>query len=275
MKENITMWSFTRMIVLFALSTALYAVFLWIFAQFPLWIIPGFTAVRPANAFPIATSLLFGPAGAWGAAFGNLIGFDIMGGALGLGSIGGFLGNFLYGLLPYYTYHKMFKEEPHCKSLSSLAKVELTVFLASSGCAMIIATWLELLNLVPYVFFAITVTFNNAIAGWILGPILIVLFYDRVDKLGLKWTDIIPGFNFTAKGRGFREFIGYILIWIGFVAGNFITMGVAFGLTGAVLGPTLGAGLADPIVMTSLLFIIIGLIGLALMAMGSEGTKEE
>ncbi|NIQ07118.1 MAG: QueT transporter family protein [Candidatus Korarchaeota archaeon] len=269
MKENIDMWAYTRMIVLFALSTALYAVFLWIFAQLPaLQIVPGFTSVRPANAFPIVTSLLFGPASSWGAAFGNLIGYDIMGGYLTIGSIGGFIGNFFFGLLPYYTYHKFFKEEPHCKTLTSLAKFEVTVFLASSACGMIIATWLELTGILPFAYFSVVVTFNNAIAGWILGPILMALFYDRVEKLGLRWTDIMPGFKFIAEERGFRVTVGYILLWIGFVVGNFLTMGVAFGVTDAPFKETLTGYFINPIAATSLIFIIIGLVGLVFMELG-------
>jgi len=53
MKELIEMWKHTRIVSFFILSTALYAVFLWIFAQLPVWIIPGVTSLRPANAIPI------------------------------------------------------------------------------------------------------------------------------------------------------------------------------------------------------------------------------
>lgn len=275
MKENIDMWNYTRMIVLFALSTALYAVFLWIFAQLPLQIIPGFTSVRPANAFPIVTSLLFGPAAAWGAAFGNLIGYDIMGGNLTIGSIGGFIGNFMFGLLPYYTYHKFFKEEPHCRSLSSLVKFELTVFLASSACGMIIGAWLEFVGILPFVLMSLIITFNNSIAGWILGPILMALFYDRVEKLGLKWTDILPGFNYTAEERTFYTKIGYLLVWVGFVVGNFVSIGVALGLGEEGLQSTFGGGILDPLVLLAIVFSAIAIIGLALMTIGTPRKEEE
>src|SRR3712207_8472997 len=72
MKEIFTMWRHTQMVVLVALSAAIYAAVLIPFKGFT--IIPGFTEVRPANVFPFVFGLLFGPAGAWGAAVGNLIG---------------------------------------------------------------------------------------------------------------------------------------------------------------------------------------------------------
>jgi energy-coupling factor transport system substrate-specific component len=76
------------MITAFIVSAGLYAALLFVFAALPIWIIPGVTAVRLGNAIPPFTSLLFGPAAAWGSAVGNLIGFDILGGALTIGSIG-------------------------------------------------------------------------------------------------------------------------------------------------------------------------------------------
>src|ERR687893_2261342 len=86
MKEIFTMWRHTQMVVLVALTAAIYAATL-IPTQF-LPIIPGFTNIRPANVFPFVFGLLFGPAGAWGSAIGNLIN-DFFG-TLGPGSIGGF-----------------------------------------------------------------------------------------------------------------------------------------------------------------------------------------
>jgi hypothetical protein len=88
MKEVFTMWRYTQMVVLVALSAAIYAAVLIPFKGFPL--VPGYIELRPANAFPIVFGLLFGPAGAWGAAIGNLIG-DFFG-TLTLGSVGGFVG---------------------------------------------------------------------------------------------------------------------------------------------------------------------------------------
>jgi len=68
-REAFTMWKYTRMVVLVALTAAMYAAVLIPFKLLP--IIPGITEVRPANVFPVICSLMFGPAGAWGAAFGR------------------------------------------------------------------------------------------------------------------------------------------------------------------------------------------------------------
>ncbi|RLI59165.1 MAG: hypothetical protein DRO67_10055 [Candidatus Asgardarchaeum californiense] len=281
MKENITMFKYTQMVIFFALSTAFYAVILWIFAVMPLWIVPGVTALRPGNAIPPVTSLLWGPAATWGTALGNLIGFDVLGGALGWGSVGGFIGNWVYGLLPYYTWNKVFTEEPDCKTTSSLIKFELTTFLASSACAMVISTWVEAFNLFPFSILSLIITFNNFIAGAILGPILMVIFYDRVKRLGWLWTDVMQEYSMTARVKSKKAFTGYILVWIGFVVGNFVTILLGFGLTGAFWSPVEGIIGVDwsqfgkafgglPVVATALVFIAIGVVGLAMMEFAAQ-----
>jgi energy-coupling factor transport system substrate-specific component len=98
MRELLEVWRNTRLIVQVAVTAALYAALLIPFKAVAV-IIPGVTEIRPANAIPIVCALLFGPAAAWGSAFGNLIG-DFFG-TLGPGSIFGFIGNFLYAYVPY------------------------------------------------------------------------------------------------------------------------------------------------------------------------------
>src|ERR671917_1973587 len=104
MKEVFTMWRHTQMVVLVALSAAIYAAVLIPFKGFP--IIPGAVELRPANVFPFVFGLLFGPAGAWGSAIGNLIA-DFFG-TLTPGSIGGFWGKFFFGLLAYKLWRGFF-----------------------------------------------------------------------------------------------------------------------------------------------------------------------
>ncbi len=98
MRELLEVWRNTRLVVQVAVTAGLYAAVLIPFKAIAI-IIPGVTEVRPANAIPIVCALLFGPAAAWGSAFGNLIG-DFFG-TLGPGSIFGFIGNFLYAYVPY------------------------------------------------------------------------------------------------------------------------------------------------------------------------------
>jgi hypothetical protein len=83
MREIFTMWRHTQMVVLVALSAAIYAAVLIPFKGFT--IIPGFTEVRPANVFPFVFGLLFGPAGAWGAVIGKPY-RGLFFGTLGIGS---------------------------------------------------------------------------------------------------------------------------------------------------------------------------------------------
>jgi len=94
MREVVSMWKNTRMIILVALSAAIYGAGLIAFKG-GIVLIPGITEVRPANVFPVIFGLMFGPAGAWGSGIGNAIG-DIFGGTLGPGSIFGFFGNFYF-----------------------------------------------------------------------------------------------------------------------------------------------------------------------------------
>jgi energy-coupling factor transport system substrate-specific component len=118
MKELITMWNNTRMIVLTAVTAAVYAAVLIPF-KIAIPLVPGFTEVRPANVIPIICSLMFGPAAAWGSAIGNTIG-DFFG-TLGPGTLFGFVGNFLYGYIPYKMWKAFSKGEPIAGSGRSIA----------------------------------------------------------------------------------------------------------------------------------------------------------
>lgn len=98
MRDAIEMWKEPRLVVLTAVCAAVYAA-----AMIPfkvLVIFPGLAEVRPAAALPVVFSFLFGPAGAFGAGFGNVVG-DMLGGMLGPGSLFGFAANFAYGYVPY------------------------------------------------------------------------------------------------------------------------------------------------------------------------------
>lgn len=227
MKEIFTMWRYTQMVVLVALSAAIYAAVLIPFKGFT--IIPGFTEVRPANVFPFVFGLLFGPAGAWGAAIGNLIG-DFFG-TLGLGSIAGFIGNFFLGFLPYKMWSSFFRSgdnmEQNVNSGKKLAIFVAVVLLASAVCAVWIAWFNDLLGFVPFAALASIITVNNAIAGLVLGPILLLVLYPRVKRWGLLWTEImrpedVPEARF--------QVVGNVLMWVG-------------GLGALILGLALGLGL--------------------------------
>ncbi len=229
MKEIFTMWRHTQMVVLVALSAAIYAAVLIPFKGFT--IIPGFTEVRPANVFPFVFGLLFGPAGAWGAAIGNLIG-DFFG-TLGIGSIFGFVGNFFLGFLPYKLWGSFFRRgenmEPNVNSGKKLGVYAAVTILASAVCAVWIAWFNDLIGFVPFAALASIITVNNAIAGLVLGPVVLLVLYPRVKRWGLLWTEIMRPDEVSA-GRGGP--LGNVLVWVG-------------GIGALVVGLALGLGLYD------------------------------
>ena len=225
MKEIITMWRHTQMVVLVALSAAIYAAVLIPFKGIPL--IPGFTEVRPANVFPFVFGLLFGPAGAWGAAIGNLIG-DFFG-TLGPGSIAGFVGNFFLGFLPYKMWGSFFRRgenmEPNVNSGKKLFVYFAVTILASVVCAVWIAWANDLLGNVPFAALGSIITVNNAVAGLVLGPFLLLVLYPRVKKWGLLWTEIMRPDEVPAARL---QTLGNILMWVGGIGA--LVLGLALGL---------------------------------------------
>ncbi len=227
MKEAFTMWRHTQMVVLVALSAAIYAAILIPFKGFT--IIPGFTEVRPANVFPFVFGLLFGPAGAWGAAIGNLIG-DFFG-TLGLGSIFGFVGNFFLGFLPYKMWGAFFRRgenmEPTVNTGKKFAVFVSIVVLASTVCAVWIAWFNDLIGFVPFAALASIITVNNAIAGLVLGPILLLLLYPRIKRWGLLWTEIMRP-NEVPQAR--LQTVGAILMWVGGLGALAVGLIIGLGL---------------------------------------------
>lgn len=225
MKEIVTMWRHTQLVVLVALSAAIYAAVLIPFKGFA--IVPGFIELRPANAFPVVFGLLFGPAGAWGSAIGNLIG-DFFG-TLTLGSIGGFAGNFFLALLPYKVWGAFFRGRDLETNVDSgkrlLAYVAVTI-LASAACAAIISWWIAVLGLYPFPVFFALIFFNNAIIGGVIGPILLFAFYPRVKRWGLLWTEIMRPEEVSAPRL---QRIGNVLVWIGTIGA--VVVGLIFGLS--------------------------------------------
>jgi len=225
------MWRHTRMVILTALSAAIYAAVLIPFKGIP--IIPGVTEPRPANVFPPVFGLMFGPAGAWGAAIGNTIG-DIFGGTLGLGTLFGFVGNFYLGFIMYKMWGAVGlvscrDATPNVNSWRKLAAYGLITITSSVACAVIIAWGLDLVGLVPFAFLAITISLNNSLIALVLGPPLLLVLYPRVKKMGLIWTDLmIP----AEVGRGFARHLGAVLMVVGALGGLLAGLGVAIGVHG-------------------------------------------
>lgn len=262
MREVVTMWRYTKMVVLTALTAAVYAAILIPMKGFPL--IPGFTEFRPANVVPIVFGLLFGPAGAWGSAFGNLIG-DFFG-TLSLGSLFGFAGNFFYGFVGYKIWGHMgwfsSGKGVDIKSGRQLIEYALVVLLSSAVCASIIAWGLELLGLLPFAILSSIITLNNSLTAMALGPFLIWLVYPRVHRWDLLWTDIMDERDTSSH---LSPTLGALLMWIGGMGGLIVGLLLSTGIYGAVpfafgMGKAGGA-----VVMGVLPFLVLFFVGCLLM----------
>ncbi|MBA3614271.1 MAG: ATP-binding cassette domain-containing protein, partial [Nitrospirales bacterium] len=189
--DLIAVWRDTRQIVLTAQIAAIYAAILIPFkAGIP--IVPGFVELRPANAIPIVASLLFGPAAAWGAGIGNVIG-DCFG-TLGPASFFGLLGNFIFGYLPYVLWGHLgwfsSGQPPLGKSWRQMMEYGVVCVIASAACAGMIAWGVEWLGLLPFVILAPAIFFNNVVMGLFLGPPLLGFLYPRVQRWRLRYEDI-------------------------------------------------------------------------------------
>ena len=236
MREIFTMWKDTRMIILVALTAAIYGAFLIVFKG-GIPIVPGVTEVRPANVFPPVFGLLFGPAGAWGAAIGNTVG-DIFGGTLDQGSILGAIGNFFLAFVPYKMWGATFglvpKNDisPMTNTLRKLIAFEIVALTGSAACAIIIAWYADSIGMVPFAFLSITITVNNFAAACVVGPILLSLLYPRVKRWGLLWTDIMSVED-VAPGKA--KSLGSILMIVGALGGLVFGTMVALGAAGQTI----------------------------------------
>ncbi len=182
------MWDNTRLVVFTAICASLYAAILIPFKVIPL--IPGVTELRPANAVPVICSFLFGPAAAWGAAIGNVIG-DFFGG-IGPGDLFGFWGNFLYGLAPYKIWHLIAGDhQPVPKTPLAWAQFTFTIFLSSALCALFIGWGLNLLGFVPFSILGNIVLFNNFVSSMLFAPVLLAVIYPRVARGRLLYHQLV------------------------------------------------------------------------------------
>lgn len=258
MRAALALWGNTRLVVLTAMSASLYAALLIPFKVLPL--IPGVTELRPGNAVPVVCSMLFGPAGAWGAAIGNLIG-DFFGG-IGPGDMFGFAANFLYGLLPHLAWRALSDGDPVPRTARQWAAFTAVVALAAGACALIVGWGLNLLGFVPFALLGNVVFFNNFIMAMLLAPLLLRAVYPRVKTAGLRIDDLAPP---RPRRRAVRR-LGLALVALGvlggFVAGNAISAG-QFEIAALATDPPgtraaqVGAGVAP--------FVILLIIGLVLL----------
>jgi energy-coupling factor transport system substrate-specific component len=275
MREVFSMWKHTRMVILVALSAAIYAAVLIPFKG-GIPIIPGFTEVRPANVFPTVFGLMFGPAGAWGSAIGNSLA-DLLGGTLPWASLSGFFGNFMLGFIPYKLWGAtgLVPARDISQNVNSRRKLGAYVLVAtvsSAACATIIAWYLDLVGLIPFAFLAAVITVNNLIAQLVLGPPLLLLLYPRVKRWGLIWTDIMKPEEVSG---GLFRFAGAVLMIAGALGGLAIGVGISMDLYGQHLF-SFAAGAKGRVGVWLGVLPFLGLIGIAsLMLSGREQFTDE
>src|SRR5229473_6622664 len=210
------MWRNTRMVVLCAISAALYAAVLVPFKVVPL--IPGVTELRPGNAIPVVCSMLFGPAAAWGAAIGNMIG-DFFGG-VGPGDIFGFFGNLAYGYIPYKIWSLLSAsgESPLHLTPRAIAKYIAACLSASVLCAVTVGWGENVLGLRPFWILGNVIIFNNMLAAIALSPLLLAAVYPRVRAGHLLYRDVMPELHARARPVSFAGLmmlvVGEVIAWL-------------------------------------------------------------
>jgi energy-coupling factor transport system substrate-specific component len=246
MREVWRMWRYSTMVVLTVLTAGLFAAILIPFKGIPL--IPGVTELRPANVIPLVFGLLFGPAGAWGAAFGNLIG-DFFG-TLGPGSIFGFWGNFLAAYLPYQMWRGL-SLTPHGPQWLWFI---LAALLGGASCALVVGFGLASLKLLPFSIIAIAVFLNNVLVALTLAPFLLRLLAPRVSRWDLYWEELMTPEDCQP---GHAPKVGLILAWVG--AGGGYVLGLAVS-TGLITWPSL-----PPLPLLLAPFLVLLLFGCFLM----------
>ncbi len=228
MKEVFTMWKSTKMIILCALTAAIYAAFLIPFKALP--IIPGFTEFRPGNLVPVAFALFFGPAAAWGAAIGNTIA-DILGGTVSFGSLFGFVGNFLYAYVPYKLWDNLSvlgsDNSPDLKGSKKVVLYIIVVTVGSCACGLFIAWGVDMIGYVPFAALGSIIPVNNSIAAIVLGMPITILLYPRIKKWDLYWKDVMSK-EHLPHGGSLAKVGAYAMVWFS-IAGLIISLFVAYG----------------------------------------------
>jgi energy-coupling factor transport system substrate-specific component len=193
MRELLACWQNTRMIVLIGLCAALYSVT--VASLKFLTVIPGITEIRPGASLPIVFSIFFGPVGAWGSAFGNLVG-DVMGGTIGPGSLFGLIGNFFYGYIPYRVARAFGANSSDLITKKKLSVFIFLVLLASAVCATIISTGVTYIG-IPFDLVEHTILLNNMLMSFVLAPFLIRGLDKRVRQMKLNYEQLLDAEQFS------------------------------------------------------------------------------
>jgi energy-coupling factor transport system substrate-specific component len=261
MHELRAMWRNTRMIVLCAISAALYAAILVPFKVVPL--IPGVTELRPANAIPVVCSFLFGPAAAWGSAIGNMIG-DFFGG-VSPGDSFGFIGNLAYGYIPYKVWSVVAARHiPMDGTWAARGAYFFSCLVASVLCADFIGFGDNVLAIRLFYLLGNVVILNNMISALVLSPFILRAVYPRVQRGRVLYKDVMPELQNAPRSQSLA---GLAMLLIGtagaWLSGNAISLGY---WTPRFLPAWMnGAPYDKPIALITGPFLLVAIVGMVLL----------
>lgn len=259
MKEIFSMWKYPKMVSLVALSAALYAAVLIPFKSFQL--MPGID-IRIGTAIVPVMGIFFGPAGAWGAAIGNLIG-DFFG-SVGIGSIFGFLGNFLFAFASYKIWYSGKDNYPIANTPAKVGKYLVASLFGTLSLIAVLCFGLSaVVASLPYKVLPPILIFTNGIPPFVLGAALMSLFAKRLDKWNLTFKNIMKPEDFKLKGK--TNLLGVIFLLGGALIS--IAAGLYMGhVQGVDVGPKLIAAAGPP--------LLVYFIGIALIGIDPDEFKE-
>ncbi|MET0450356.1 MAG: QueT transporter family protein [Mycobacterium sp.] len=213
MKDILTMWRYPKMVAITALSAALYAAVLIPFKG--IQVLPHID-MRIATAMVPAMGIMFGPAGAFGAAIGNLIG-DFFGGVT-LGSAFGMISNFFFAYVPYKVWYATRGDNsPRTNTTRKLMKYVVASLAATLAEMSILCAGIGgVTQSLPYTVLPPVLLVTNGLVPLVLGGALIQLFGPRLEKWGLLFTQIMSPDDVPRRRR--TNMLGVVLMVAGSAA---------------------------------------------------------
>lgn len=260
------MWKDVRMVAITVVIAAIYTAGL--IPSKGLVVIPGFTEIRPGVALPVAFSLVFGPAAAWGSAIGNLVG-DAFGGTLTWGSPFGFLGNFFMGLVGYKLWGSLEPlssgEEPTMNSVRQVVEYLVIALATAAGTASIIAWGLDGIGEFHFSVIATIIGVNNFVAAAVIGPVLLYFLYEPAARNGMTYTallgdDDLPHVPADRRRLAAWGIAAVSIAW--FVLGVLVSVVVDDVPLGAIPGGSVDVTGGSPIEVALGVVALLALVGL-------------
>lgn len=254
MKDIFTMWKYPKMITLTAICAAIYAALLIPFKAIVIFSVE----VRVATVIVPVMGILFGPAGAWGVAIGNLIG-DFFG-SMSVASIFGFIANFFFAYVPYKVWY-MFKGDVEPKT--ETGKKIVRFLLGSLGGSLTDVCWLcfgvcAVFSQLPYPLFASIIGVTNGLFPLVLGAAVLSLVGMRIKKWGLAFTSIMKAEDFNTNMK------------LNILGAVFLIVAPLIAIVISLIMSANGTQVGTPLVWVSLPALVISLVGSCLIGLSPD-----